>query len=88
MTNRQKTVILNAIENSVICLVYADESGPEDCEDYIHSALNWLDDLAHFVENVSCEDSDQRVKIDTSFLPGVPDVIKPSSGSDDTLDGT
>lgn len=86
MTNRQKTVILNAIENSIINLVYAEESSPEDCEFYIHSAIDWLDDLARFVNNIR-DEGNQQVRINTDTLPGVPDVIHSISRSNDTLDG-
>lgn len=86
MTNRQKIVILNAIENSIINLIYAEESEPEDCEFYIQSAIDWLDDLARFVRNIRNEGSHQ-VKINTDTLPGVPDVIHSISRSNDTLDG-
>ena len=85
MTNRQKTVILNAIENSIISLTYAEES-PDDCEFYIHTAIDWLDDLARFVKSIRREGMPQ-VRINTESLPGIPDVIHPTSRSDDTLDG-
>jgi len=85
MTNRQKTVILNAIENSLICLSYADED-PDDCEFYIRTAIDWLDDVAQFVRNIRCKDISHRVKIDASVLPGVPDDRKSRSDIDGDLD--
>ena len=85
MTNREKTVILNAIENSLICLSYADED-PDDCEFYIRTAIDWLDDVAHFVKNARCKDISQCVKIDTSGLPGIPDDRKSCFDIDDDFD--